>query len=144
MILIPYHPDHLLALTPVPEMEYTVEMVKNPAWRRQYLAPGVSFSVVADGAIQASFGIVPQMPGKGFAWASFDRDIGPRRFSTASRMARTQMEALYPHFFRLEAVVLHGYAQGKRWAELLGFELETECLTNWDGHNDFHGYALWQ
>lgn len=81
-----------------------------------------SWTVVADGNPVACGGTMQQWPGRHLAWVYLNDSTGPHmRFITRavqSRLAKVQG--------RVEMTVRADFAQGHRWARILGFRIENE------------------
>jgi hypothetical protein len=146
MRYIPFHPDHFLAIDFVKEESFICSAMMDPAARRQWFYPTLSYTAVEDGKIYGAFGIVPLAHGRGLAWAVFDRNISPKRFTTVAKRAKFMMEEMFNlHFFRLEAYIQPGYEQAHRLAKVFKFEKEGR-MRKFDGINDYDLYARvkWQ
>lgn len=80
-------------------------------------------------------GICPIWPGRGFCWASFDRDCRPVFTEAFLRMRKEIGQA---PFKRLEMYVTPGFLEAWRFAEMLGFTVECEMEAGApDGRNMF-------
>lgn len=142
MYFAPFHPDHLLRLRLPDYQDYIQQYLPSDQWRRSYFHPGLSYSALDGEYVAACFGTVPLWPGRGFAWALFDRQIGPARFAAVTQRCREEGERLLAGgaFYRLEAYVQVGYTAAERWAKLLGMAREGRHVLM-DGERDFYTYA---
>lgn len=85
------------------------------------ISAGQAFSARTGGATLAVAGVVEQWPGRALAWAVLSQDIG--RHMVAVHRAVVRFLELAP-YRRIEMHVDAKHEQGKRWAEMLGFEYE--------------------
>jgi len=88
---------------------------------------GVS-AIDDDGNVVAICGILPKWEGTGVAWAWLTRDW--------RRNARKITEEVHRHLDncelkRIELAVKVGFEGGYKWAERLGFTVETPVAKNW-------------
>jgi len=117
------------------------DALQNPALARQFLVPGLSFTVIEGGYTLASFGIVPIWQGRGFLWMIFDKNIGPKRFVSVVRKGELMLKNVMDHaFHRVEAYVQKDYENGKRLADLFHFKKEGE-MKKFIGGKDYTLYA---
>lgn len=82
-------------------------------------------------------GIVEVWSHRAIAWAVLSRDCG-RRMLEITRHARAALD-LHP-CHRIETAVFSDFPAGRRWAELLGFYLETPEPMR---HYDDNGRSAW-
>lgn len=88
-------------------------------------APYCHAIVDDNGDVLACGGVIQYWPGRGESWAIFN----PRTKANALKVVRLMRDHLDTlPFRRIEATVICGFARGRRFAELLGFELEKECV----------------
>lgn len=84
---------------------------------------GNAYTAVHDGVPIACFGYVLLWPGRGYAWALLDEESGPHMLAL-TRAIRSLLHA--EQLPRVEMAVAADFAAGCRWAELLGFERESD------------------
>lgn len=121
---VPYRPQHVLDLRIQP----------GQAWIAPYLTDAVlnamrgphSFTFMDGDEPLASVGVTKVWEGRGALWSVIGGEIGPRRFMVASLHARRFLDAV--PFRRVEAAVDVNFAEGHRWAKLMGFALEASCM----------------
>lgn len=119
--VVPYRPAHVLALRIQPAQ----------ASIAQYLTDDVldgmrgphSFTFMDGDESLACVGVTKIWDNRAFLWSIISADIGPRRFLAASLHARRFLDVV--PFRRIEAAVEMGFAEGHRWARLMGFKNET-------------------
>lgn len=84
----------------------------------------VAYSAIDGDTVIASAGIVEQWKGRGLCWALLAGDIGASRFVRVSRAVRRAVDVA--QWRRLEMQVDAEHVAAMRWAELLGFEVESK------------------
>lgn len=67
-------------------------------------------------------GLTLLWPNRAYAWAVLGEDAGPHMLSL-TRAIRSRLDAA--PFARIEMVVERGFHAAARWAEMLGYQLET-------------------
>lgn len=97
-----------------------------------------SWTAVLDGEVIACGGTVEQWPGRHLAWTH----LGPhtaKHMLWLTRAVRSKLKAVQG---RVEMAVRCGFEPGHRWAEMLGFSLETPIMSAYgpDGA-DHSGYV---
>jgi hypothetical protein len=91
-----------------------------------------------DGDVLAIAGILPRWEGVGLGWAWLSR--GWRKHARLiTETVRIGLEDAPYH--RIETGVKHGYGRGERWAEMLGFVMETPLARKWGP--DGSDYSIW-
>lgn len=83
---------------------------------------GEAITVTSDGAPVACAGMVPVWPGRAYAWALLDRDVGPHMLAV-TRAIRSRLDRA--SFARIEMAAAVDFEAASRWARLLGFERES-------------------
>lgn len=97
-----------------------------------------SWTAVLDGAPVACGGTLLQWPGRHQAWMYMNEGTGPHMLPLTKAVAR----ALGGVKGRVEFTVRADFAQGHRWARLLGFEVETPLLKGYGPEGEDHvGYV---
>lgn len=79
---------------------------------------GAAWTAVHDGLPLCCGGLVEMWPGRAYAWALLDRDVGPHMLKL-TRDIRAVLAS--SGFRRIEMAVDAGFEPGERWARLLGF-----------------------
>jgi hypothetical protein len=91
----------------------------------EFLETQQSFTVIDGDTPIASGGVISQWAGRGIAWA-FLSDIGPRDFLMIHRAVERFLDNC--GFNRVEISVDCDFPAAHRWARLLGFEMEANCM----------------
>jgi hypothetical protein len=129
MNIIDFDPKHLAAIKPqlAQAHEFNPESLASPT--------GLAWSAMDGDKPIACAGLVEVWGGRAYAWAILSQDAGPyMRWLTREirfRLARAP-------FQRVEMAVDASFANGCRWAEMLGFSMEglgRKYLPN--GHDAF-------
>lgn len=131
---VPMTQDHLMAIRAV--------VAGGEQLTAQVIEDLVDIGGVAavDGDVLAVAGIMPQWKGSGLGWSFLAR--GWRRH--AKRITREVERYLRAsEYHRIETAVKIDFAPGHKWAERLGFYLETPLARKWgpDGE-DYSLYAM--
>lgn len=107
-----------------------VETLAAPGWRSQLAqAPdlGPCWSAWGDDRLLGCGGMIQQWRGRATAWCYLGAGIPRAAWVSIHRAVRARLEqAPSLGLWRVEAHVMAGFLPGKRWAEMLGMELE--CL----------------
>lgn len=115
MHLIAFEPRHLRLIRPQAEQaDGLPEAPSDMAW-----------TAVHDGVPLCCGGLIEVWPGRAYAWALLDRDVGPHMLAL-TREIRSLLAAA--PFRRIEMAVKEHFEPGRRWAELLGFRLEVLAM----------------
>lgn len=138
MNIIPFHPDHLKRIALQPSQIALQPELAKPEYGPALLAAGPCYSGVVGDVVIASAGFYPQWDGRAIVWALVSGDAG-RHFVSLHRAVLRSFE-LHP-FRRIETCVLKGFAEGCRWAEMLGFQREGLMRAYGPDGSDFHLYA---
>lgn len=101
---------------------------------------GLAWVDRARGEVLAMTGYIERCPNVFWMWF-LTSQRGSRGLVRFARHFGTWIATLAPGI-RLEAHVLASFNEGNRWAEMLGFERETDQpIEKWDGRDDYHLYA---
>lgn len=130
MTIVPFEPEHLSQMNLQERQQRTMSHMTRE-WLAVLARGGPAISVMDEGTIIASGGLVVHSPQAGFVWAAFSEGAG--RYFLALHHAARRVLALGYALDRIEAVTEVDFAQGRRWLEILGFRCE-ETLPN-DGPN---------
>lgn len=93
-----------------------------------------SWTAMVDGETMACGGTIQQWPGRHVAWALLNGRSGPYMKFVTGAALRVLQDAVG----RIEMTVRADFAQGHRWAALLGFEVETPVLKNYGPEGEPH------
>lgn len=88
---------------------------------QQEAPEGQAWTALVDGRPIACAGFVLVWEGRAYAWALIDKDAGPYMLQI-TRVIRKHLAA--SGFRRVEMAVDRSFADGRRWAQMLGFECE--------------------
>jgi RimJ/RimL family protein N-acetyltransferase len=139
MTIIPFQPEHLAQINLQATQRRTIAHMTSE-WLAVLAHRGPAISVIVDGEIIASGGLVLQSSRCGFVWAAFSHNAG-RYFLGLHRAAR-RLLTLAPTLDRIEAVTEVDFAQGRRWLELLGFRCEGRLPKDGPKGDDHFKYVL--
>jgi len=121
MKIIPFEPDHFTQLLLQPSQAMLQPTLSDPSYGPSLKAAGPAYSLEVDGAILAAAGFVPQWDNRALVWALISKEVGPHMVG----LTRAVKRALSLHHYRrVETHVASDFAEGHRWARLLGFERE--------------------
>lgn len=119
-MLVDYEPEHLINLEWQPQQAgYGSSRVHAEAVAQGYSA----YTVLQDGMPVICAGLMELWKGRAMAWAAFDYRADGHSLLIAHR--RIQRELARAPFRRLEMYVKPGFLEAWRWAEMLGFTLES-------------------
>jgi len=76
--------------------------------------------------VLGSCGVIPMWQGRGLAWAYLSKYAARQKFIEVHRTVRRFLDACYLQ--RIEMTVDCEFEQGHRWARMLGFTMEAECM----------------
>ena len=123
MQVVPFQADHLEQL-PLQDSQMHLS-----GWVSEeqgiVLEGSPSYTAIHDGEPIAVAGILPCWHGRAIAWA-FLSDIGPRDFLMIHRAVERFLDNC--GFNRVEISVDCDFPAAHRWARLLGFEMEANCM----------------
>jgi hypothetical protein len=97
-----------------------------------FIKSGPAFAAV-DGSLLAIAGLVPIWPGRSVAWGLLSDSIGASMLPIHKSILRG-LNGIF-QVDRVEAYVLEGHEEGKRWMRLLGFEPEGTMKKFHNGQN---------
>lgn len=138
MLIVPFQPEHLNRILLQPSQIALQPELAKADYGPSLLAAGPCYSAVAGDEVIASAGFYPQWDGRAIVWALVSANAG-RHFVKLHRAVLRSFE-IHP-FRRVETCVLAGFAEGCRWAEMLGFEREGFMRAYAPDGSDFHLYA---
>lgn len=79
-------------------------------------------------------GTIQQWPGRHVAWAYIRQDAGPHMLRLTKEVGRKLLDVKG----RIEFTVRKDFEAGQRWAELIGFEVETPLLKAYGPEGEDH------
>lgn len=110
-----YAPHHFALMTPQAAQEGEAAMTGG-------LPAGEGWTILADGLPVCCARLLEIWTGRAYACAVLSADAGPHMLAI-TRAIRSHLDSA--PFARIEMVVEKDFAAGRRWALMLGFELET-------------------
>lgn len=116
MEIIKFVPEHLTMIDPQPWQKRPENALAMQD------ATGHAWTAMVNDKTMACAGVVELWPGRAFAWALIDKDAG-RHMIGITRAVKNTLAWL--PYRRIEMAVIAGFDEGMRWAEMLGFKLET-------------------
>jgi hypothetical protein len=121
MIVVPFEAQHMRQMA---EQDATASLSAHirPDHMDALARSPWSFTGIVDGRVIGCAGVISFWPGRGEAWAALDRSCG-RHMVTITKTARRFFEACPLN--RIECIVAAGFQEGHRWAQMLGFVLQT-------------------
>lgn len=132
MNVVPLDALHLRQIRPQAAQEYEAEV------QRDLLPVGQAWAAVVDGRAVACAGMVEVWPGRAYAWALLDRDVGRHMLALVRAIRSTLRAATWR---RIEMAVDAEFAPGCRLAELLGFERECRAGAYFPNGHDAYVYV---
>ena len=139
MIVVPFRAEHMLALSDREDRPFVgVDLTVQQVVELENLKLG--YTGLVDGKVMACAGLHVYWPGRAEAWAYVSKEAGPHMVA----ITRAVKAFLKLHDDkRIEAVVDLEFADGLRWIQLLGFELEAPKMRRYaPGGRDCALYAL--
>lgn len=121
MIVLPFKPDHLRQLLLQPSQAIMQPTLMKNGYAESLYNGGPAFSAVVDGEIIAALGIIPQWENRAVAWGLIGTEA--RRHLLAIHRAVLRFLEM-SEYGRIETSVATHFAEGHRWAQMLGFERE--------------------
>jgi len=99
----------------------------------------VAHTIWVDEQPMVCFGAVQHWEGREEAWALFDSRSGAH-FPAIVKILRRYLDARCAAVPRMEATCERAFRPAHRLLEILGFELETDCIKSYYGGRDFSMY----
>lgn len=132
-LVVPFKPWHYewLANSGPASDRYTIKQIDAIAAQLQAQN---SWTGVVDGDPVVCAGTFEQWPGRHIAWAYLAHDTGPHMLW----ITREVKKALVRVEGRVELTVRSDFPAGMKWAELLGFEVETPRLKRFGPSGEDH------
>ena len=139
MNIQPFHPEHLSALLLQPAQAGMRPVLADPSYGESLAQAGPCYAAMADGAVIACAGLIPQWPGRAVAWALVSSAAGPH-FLGVHRAVKRALD-VHP-FRRIETGVVSDFDEGHRWAKMLGFVREGQMRAYTPDGRNCDLYAL--
>lgn len=118
MIVLPFEPSHLRSLLLQPSQVLMQPTLMKEGYAESLHRGGPAFSASVDGEIIAALGIIPQWENRAIAWGLIGSEA--RRHLLAIHRAVERFLEM-SEYRRIETSVATQFAEGHRWARLLGF-----------------------
>lgn len=116
-----------------PAVDQIGDMARDPA-TLAVLERCNTWTGVVDGDPIAVAGTMQLWPGRHMAWAHMSLDTGPHMlWITHETLKRLEQVS-----GRIELTVRADFAAGRRWAQMLGFEIETPCMKQYGPTGEDH------
>lgn len=123
MHIIPFQADHVLQLHLQKMQASKFDEINVPEYGMALEKCGGSYTAIVDGRPIACAGIVEQWAHRGLAWALLGEESG-QHFVAITRAVKRMLAIA--HYHRIEMHVNAEFPQAMRWAEMLGFEVESK------------------
>jgi hypothetical protein len=123
MIVAPFQYEDMHLLTLQPAQSYLSGWVSEIEGRALEEHP--SYTGWHEGVPIVSAGIIPQWQGRAIAWA-FLAEVPKPVMIAVHRAVRDFLDGCYIQ--RIETSVRCDFPEGHRWATMLGFKMEAECM----------------
>jgi len=118
MIVVPFEPEHVERL----QLQYAqlsaLDVLAKPGYAASLKKAGPAFSAMVDDEIIASLGVIPQWTNRAVAWGLVGEKAN--RHLLAVHRAVTRFLDM-TEYRRIETSVATQFAEGHRWARMLGF-----------------------
>jgi len=119
--IVPFEAEHIQLLK-LQKAQAEMCGIYDPAYGEALENIGHSFTGMVRGHPIICAGIAKQWEGRGLAWALMSEECGPH-FVQITRSVKRYLDA--SNWRRLEAQVDVEFARAIRWAEMLGFQVES-------------------
>jgi len=123
MIVVPFQTWHFWDIKPQASQAYVQQFVTPEGI--EALEKHSSFTCLVDDKPVCCFGWMELYPTRASIWSYMSEDAA-RYLVHLTRIAKRLISTL--QYKRLEMEVDTDFEQGHRWARMLGFQLEAECL----------------
>lgn len=123
MRIEPFKAAHLVGMQLQPAQRLSLDEGMTAEYARALEIAGGGYTALVDERVIACAGIVEQWRGRGLAWALIAEDAG-RHFVRVTRAVHRALEMA--QFRRVECHVDCEFGAAIRWAEMLGFEVESK------------------
>ena len=140
--ILPYKPEHLLSIELQPNQRVWRDRIVKGKQAEAINIPGMSFTGFSGGKIIGSAGFVPQWEGRVIGWALLSPQIPKMAWVQIVRTIKATMERLFNEGTRrIEITVPAGFAQGIRFAKMLGFAVECKMTAYQPDGSDAYLFA---
>lgn len=126
MIFEPLTAEHAMRLGPLEGIHSGYEMT--PEMAAEAEVSGGYAGIDDGGNVLAIAGVAQKWPGVGLGWAWLAKGWRKHARRITAEVITVLNQSDFP---RIEMGVLCDFEKGHRWAERLGFEVETPCAKSW-------------
>ena len=137
MLVVPYRPEHLTLMRVQPAQAYMRPFIEVGDYADALAASPAYTGMIGEQPVVCA-GIILQWEGRAFAWALVSEDCCAHLFAATRAVAR--FLALRDER-RIETTVRSDFAEGARWARMLGFEREGKMRAYSPDGRDYDLYA---
>jgi hypothetical protein len=123
MIVVPFKAEHFWAIEEQPSQSYVKRLVE--ASHVKKLEEMQTYSVLEGDKVLACFGWSELYSHRALIWAFISKHAGPHMMGL-TRVGKRMIKGLT--YRRIEMEVDCEFEAGHRWARMLGFTQEAECL----------------
>lgn len=127
MTVIPFEVSHLRLMKVQPAQQAVLQHVTDDFL--SLLENTNAFTAVVDGEVIACAGVIEYYKGRGEAWSYLSADLGSNMVAVY-RAIKSYLDTVDVR--RIEITVDTDFAEGHRFAKLLGFELEAPRMKAYD------------
>lgn len=121
MYVIPYRHFHIASLA-IQEAQSSMSDIINPEYSKALELAGPAWTIMDGDQVMACAGLAKQWSNRAQAWTILSKYVTGTKFVRLHKMVARFLDM--QDFTRIEMTVDHGFVQGHRWAELLGFQWE--------------------
>ncbi len=127
MMIVPFETSHLRLMNVQPSQQAVLQHVTDDFL--SLLQNTNAFTAIVDGEIVACAGVIEYYKGRGEAWSYLSSDLGSNMV-LVFRAIKNYLDTVDVR--RIEMTVDVDFAEGHRFAKLLGFELEAPRMKAYD------------
>lgn len=132
-----FKPQHLENLILQESQIMLQPLLADADYRESLFTAGPAYSAIVGDVVIASLGIIPQWENRATAWGLISNAAG-KHFIGVTKAIKRFLEL--QDYRRIETPVTTNFAEGHRWAQLLGFQNEgtMRCYTPWGEDCDLY------
>lgn len=138
MMIEPFNISHFYRLDVQPGQRWVASRLD--AATLKAIAKTEAFAAITPERVLCCAGLLRVHDGRAVAWALLGNDIAP--FLRGIHRATLRLFRL-SGYRRIETTVERDFEQGHRWARLLGFEVEAECMAGFGEDGRDHTLYRW-
>jgi hypothetical protein len=129
MKIVPFEAKHLLDVDLQDSQAYLSKWITMEQAKAIEATEWAFTGVNEDGSLMGCAGLISMWQGRAMAWAYISKSAEGRNFIKVHKAVSRFFEACY--IKRIEITVDCDFEQGHRWAEMLGFKMEAECMKSY-------------